>query len=243
MSGYYPQVAMNTHTPFATPGMLAEPKMHRVVIVDEHEATRIGVRHLLEQEPTIECVGEATEPTSALELVVRVKPDVVIIDLAFASGNGFDLIRDLRLNCPTARVIVHTAMDRPGYAERSLRAGAVGFVAKSEPVSSLVRACGLTATGTIYLSEGQAGRLLSRLAGGQDPTADPVERLSEGEFRVFHMIAQGFSSPQIASTMCRSIKTIETYRSRIKRKLGVQNATELAQFAARRLDLATPMLR
>jgi DNA-binding NarL/FixJ family response regulator len=207
-----------------------------VILIDDHPANLAGLHHLFETEPGVQLVGDAADPQEGLTMAEALRPDVAVVDLVFADASGFDLIRDLRLRCPGCRVVAYTAMEGPGYPEQCLRVGASGYVAKSEPLSHLVRAVRLAGEGRNYLSDERAGELLSRLTAGGRLSDDAVlpldERLSPGEFHVFHLIGQGMSNGQIAQTLHRSIKTVETYRSRIKRKLRAANGTHLAQLAS-----------
>ncbi|MDB5296453.1 MAG: two component transcriptional regulator, LuxR family [Phycisphaerales bacterium] len=209
-----------------------------LVIVDDHPAVRRGLVALLEAEPGVKVLGEADAPAEAVELAERTRPGLVVVDLVYGEGSGFDLIRALRVRVPGCRVVVYTAADGPGYPEQCLRAGAAGFVSKGEPLARLVHAVRSVAAGATYLNESRAGEVLARLVGDPSGDASPesrgpaVERLSPGEFRVFDLIGQGLSNRDVAEALHRSIKTVETYRSRIKRKLGAANATQLAQLAA-----------
>ena len=205
-----------------------------VLVVDDHALIRCGVCRTIEAEPGFRLVGEADGPAAALDLAERTAPDLAVVDLTYPDGGtGFDLIRDLRVRCPNCRVVAFTATDGPGYAEQCLRAGAVGFVSKGEPAGHLVAAIKAARDGRTYVSQDRAGDLLARLSrGGADPARPAIDTLSPGEFQVYHLIGQGLSNRQIAAALHRSVKTVETYRSRIKRKIGADNATQLAQMAA-----------
>ena len=108
-----------------------------VLLVDDHPMTRMGVRHAVEAEPGLQFLGEADDPFAGLGLAERLRPDLIVVDLVFPGASGFDLIRDLRIRCPAARVVAYTAMEGPGYAEQCLRAGAAGYVGKSEPIAAV----------------------------------------------------------------------------------------------------------
>lgn len=206
----------------------------RAFVVDDHPITRFGLAQVFEAEPGIEFVGEAEDPAVAPRALDVHQPNVVIVDLIYPHGTGLDLIRETSRRPEGCKVIVYTAVNTDGYPERCLQAGAAAFVSKSEPVARLVHAVRLVHEGRVYLSEERAGSVLSKLLGSKaDPSASPVDRLSEGEFQVFHLMGQGMSNRQIALALHRSVRTVETYRSRIKRKVGADNATQLAQLAAR----------
>jgi DNA-binding NarL/FixJ family response regulator len=217
------------------PGRVAVPI--GVLVADDHPAIRTALCRAVEAEPGIRFLGEADDPATLIPLVEAAGPDfavVAVVDLVYPGthSTGLDLIRDLVIRCPRCRVVAFTAMETEGYAEQCLRAGAAGFVGKSESIAHVVRAVRLAGVGRTYLNEERAGELLARLtAKGSDPRSG-VDRLTLGEFQVFHLIGQGLSNRDIAAAMHRSVKTIETYRSRAKQKLGATNATALAQLAA-----------
>jgi DNA-binding NarL/FixJ family response regulator len=135
------------------------------------------------------------------------------------------------------KIIVYSDVPGADFPERCLRAGAEGYVDMVEPIDHFTQALRAVYAGQIYLSPDRSSTLLARMTrDGPAALKSPVEGLSEGEFGVLNLIAQGMSNRQIAATLHRSIKTVETYRSRIKRKVGVANSTALAQFAVRHLD-------
>lgn len=214
-----------------------------VLIVEDYPVTRFGVRCAIEREPGMEVVGEAEDPADGLGRAESLRPDVAVVDLVFPRGTGLDLIKDLKIRCPSVKAVVYTRAEGPGYAEHCLRAGAAGYVSKSESVANLVRAIRVVRDQGVYLNEDRAGQILARLtAGDRNVGKDPVARLSDGELTVFQLMAQGMSNKDIATVLHRSVKTVETYRSRIKRKLGASNATELAQMAQREVGGAFPAL-
>lgn len=204
----------------------------RILVVDDHPIVRLGIRQMLAAEPDLDVCAEAESADAAKQLIVDAHPDLAIIDLSLAEGTGLDLIRSLRESMPTMPVLVLSMHDEALFAERVLRAGARGYIMKREAITGLVRAIRHVLSGRIYVSEGMAQAVLERL--GHDGAApdNPLANLTDRELEVFDLIGRGQSTGAIAEQMGVSIKTIETYRSNIKNKLNLKDATDLIRFAA-----------
>lgn len=209
----------------------ADPRI-RVLIVDDHPVVRDGLSALLATEPDLEVCGEAEDVAGALALLKTSRPDVVIVDVSLKSGNGIDLVKRIRTHDAAVRVIVWSMYPEDLYAERALRAGAQGYIHKGQSTSEILTALRVVLEGKVYLSGDQADRLLRRLVGGsKDSERTPVECLSDRELEAFALTGQGRTTQQIAETLHVSPKTVETFRARIKEKLGLGNITELIQRA------------
>lgn len=204
----------------------------RILVVDDHPIVRLGIRQMLAAEPDLDVCAEAESADAAKQLIVDAHPDLAIIDLSLAEGTGLDLIRSLRESMPTMPVLVLSMHDEALFAERVLRAGARGYIMKREAITGLVRAIRQVLSGRIYVSEGMAQAVLERL--GHDGAApdNPLANLTDRELEVFDLIGRGQSTGAIAEQMGVSIKTIETYRSNIRTKLNLKDATDLIRFAA-----------
>lgn len=204
----------------------------RILVVDDHPIVRLGIRQMLAAEPDLDVCAEAESADAAKQLILDAHPDLAIIDLSLAEGTGLDLIRSLRESMPTMPVLVLSMHDEALFAERVLRAGARGYIMKREAITGLVRAIRQVLSGRIYVSEGMAQAVLERL--GHDGAApdNPLANLTDRELEVFDLIGRGQSTGAIAEQMGVSIKTIETYRSNIKTKLNLKDATDLIRFAA-----------
>ncbi len=205
----------------------------RVLIVDDHPVVREGLAAQLATEPDLEVCGEAEDVAGALTLIESSRPDVAIIDIALKSGNGIDLVKRIRARNETVRLLVWSMYLESHYAERALRAGAQGYVHKGRATREILDALRAVLAGKVYLSGDQADRLLQRLVSGQTVERSPIETLSDRELEAFELMGQGLSTEQIAATMHISPKTVETYRARIKEKLGLSNITALVHEAAR----------
>jgi DNA-binding NarL/FixJ family response regulator len=204
----------------------------RILIVDDHPLVREGLIGLLAAQSDFVVCGEAAGVAEARELVLSTKPDVVIIDLTLSDGTGLELIKDLRAKCPDIRLLVLSMHDESLYAERALRAGAVGYVNKHEASRTIVQAVRTILAGKLYLSPNMTELVVQRaFVAGADLSRPAVDRLTEREREVFELIGQGLSSRQIAVKLDVSPKTVETHREHIKEKLELTTSTELTRYA------------
>jgi DNA-binding NarL/FixJ family response regulator len=204
----------------------------RILIVDDHPIVRLGIRQMLAEERDLDVCGEADSAEAARQLISSARPDLAIVDLSLAQGTGLDLIRSLRESLPTLPVLVLSMHDEALFAERVLRAGARGYIMKREAITGLVGAIRQVLSGRIYVSEGIAQVVLERLGHEAVPSANPLAGLTDRELEVFDLIGRGQSTGAIAEQLGVSVKTIETYRSNIKTKLNLKDATDLIRFAA-----------
>ncbi len=208
-----------------------------IMVIHRYPMIRLGIHSTGEAADIFRVVAETDDPDEGLRLIDSTRPDLVVLGMKYPDHTGFDVLRDLKKHSPKLQVLIYCDVEMPDFPERCLRAGARGYVGMNEPVRNFVQAISQILRGRIYLSEEHSTALLSRLSHGE-PAAErsPVERLSESELGVLTFIAKGMSNREIAGALHRSIKTVETYRSRIKRKVGVPNATALAQFAVTYFD-------
>jgi DNA-binding NarL/FixJ family response regulator len=206
----------------------------RILIVEDHEVFRLGIRELINHEPDLFVCGEADSVAAARGMVTGEKPDLAIVDITLKGSNGLDLIREARELNPAMKVLVLSMHDESLYAERSLQAGAQGYIMKQETSRSIVTAIRRILSGGIYVSENIMGNLLNRVRTGPDSLEkSPVETLSDREFMVLRLIGEGRTTGEIADLMHLSARTISTYRERIKEKLHLKNASELVRYAFR----------
>ena len=206
----------------------SDHKPIRVFLVDDHELIRQGVRSAIENVPDMIVCGEAGDAGETMKSVKKARPDVAVVDLSLPVGSGVDLIRDIRVLCPAAQVIVLTMYNERLYAERALRIGALGYVMKQEPPARLIEGIRAVHRGELFVSDELASAMLKLFVNG-DASAkhSGVDSLSNRELEVFENIGRGASTLQIAERHSLSPKTVETYRSNIKGKLALKNATEL----------------
>lgn len=200
----------------------------RILIVDDHPLFREGLRQMMEREPGLRVCGEAADAAEAVRLIAESEPDLVIVDISLGTSSGIDLIKTLKADHGELPLLVLSMHDESLYAERALRAGAMGYVMKHEPPKVVRAAIQRVLSGAIYLSEKMSTTLLTKLMRG-DVEADrsPVSLLSDRELEVFRLLGQGKGSRRIAQELGLTIPTINSFRARIKEKLGLEDSTAL----------------
>lgn len=205
----------------------------RVLIVDDHPAVREALAIRIAAQPDLVVCGEAADVAGALRVAGETDPDVVVVDIGLRAGNGVDLIKRLKAKDDRIRAIVWSMYGEDLYAERALRAGAMGYINKEQATGKIIEAIRQVLDGKVYLSPALTEKLLKRAVGpsGQDPGSSPVEALSDRELEVLRLIGNGVKTAEIARGLHLSVKTIETYRDRIRQKLGLVDGTDLARFA------------
>jgi DNA-binding NarL/FixJ family response regulator len=200
----------------------------RIMIVDDHELLRSGLRLLLDKESDFEVCGEAADVAEAKRLFRRLRPDVLLVDLKLRESSGLDLIKHVKEQIPTTRVLVCSMHDEKIYGERVLRAGASGYVNKYDAASIIVPAIRQVLNGKLFFGEELINRVMMRAMGESDSVAkSPVDLLSDRELEVFRMIGAGLSTRDIAKQLHLSPSTVDTYRERLKSKLTLKTAAEL----------------
>ncbi len=203
----------------------------RIFIVDDHPVMRRGLGHVIDSLPDMQLAGEAAQAEEALEKIEQAAPDLVLVDISLGDRSGIELIKELRSRYDSIKILVLSMHDESLYAERSIRAGALGYVHKNAPTESLVEGMRKALAGEIVLSPKIANQMLRRAARRDQPISSPVETLSDRELEVFALIGEGLITKQIAAQLNLSTKTIETYRENIKAKLDLKNGSELMRNA------------
>lgn len=204
----------------------------RVMLVDDHPAIREGIAAAIRSKLDLEVCSETGLADEALEMINRMNPDVAVVDISLGDVHGLDLVYNIRTQFPNVQVLVFSMYDENVYAERALRAGAAGYLMKSEPLQGLVDAIRTVMRGEVYLSRDLASRILGKLVTRQ--TTGPTfatDELTDREMAVFQMLGEGFSIEEITERLHVSRKTVETYRRRAKEKLGLESIGELIQYA------------
>jgi len=201
-----------------------------LVVIDDHPLYRHGVSDLIRQELHMELAGEAGSYEEACDLLGRIVPDLVIVDISLQGKNGLDLVKKIKLEHPSATTLVVSMHDENLYGERALLAGARGYVMKHEPPSVLIAAVESVLHGRLAVSEALRERMLEARVGGIQ-SDDPVRTLSDRELEVFRRIGEGCGANEIAEMLHLSIKTVNAYRDHIKRKLQFTSAAELRKYA------------
>jgi DNA-binding NarL/FixJ family response regulator len=205
----------------------------RIVIVDDHPLVRERLIELIDREADLEVCGEAEDRAEALELTDQTRPEMAIVDLNLKSSLGIELIKDLQVRNPQLLILVVSMQDEIIYAERCIRAGARGYITKQQASRHVLQAIRKVLAGDLYVSEAVSNQLLSRSIGrraGADFVLS-ITLLADRELQVFELIGKGHSTRQIADSLTLDVKTIETYRGRIKEKLALKDSSELLQRA------------
>lgn len=206
--------------------------VRRVVIADGQQLLRLGMIALINAEPDLAVCGEASTIVAAKNLIQSEAPDVAVIDLVFDDGNGLDLARYLQTLTPAPRVLICATPGEVGFAPRAIRAGADGYLEKKHAHTQLVRAIRSVLDAGVWLSRDMMIRILDVIARNRIlPERHPLEALSERELTVFDLIGRGMGPSQIAIKLSRSVKTVESHRENIKRKLHLLSGNELRQAA------------
>lgn len=217
-----------------SPPKEARSKRARIVIVDDHPTMREGLIKVIEREADLQIGGEAADARETMAIVEATRPDVVLVDLSLGNENGIELIKDLRTRYPLSLVLVHSMHEDSVYAGRALRAGARGYVAKSEPTENVLKAIREVLSGEIYLNPALTKELLHTLVADDHPQgASPFGVLSDREFEVFEMMGKGFVTKEIAASLHLSHKTVQAHRDHIREKMGFKDAASLLRFAIR----------
>jgi DNA-binding NarL/FixJ family response regulator len=210
----------------------AKPAAVRVLIVDDHPVVREGLAMHLAVQPDLEVCGEAEDVPGALALVASTQPNLAIIDILLKDGNGLELIRRIKDRHDAVRILVWSMYPESLYAERALRAGAQGYLNKGQATHHVLEAIRAILHGRVYVSGELADQLLHRALGKKLEERSPIDSLSDRELEAFQLVGEGMTTESIAEKMHVSPKTVETFRARIKEKLGLTNMAELIQRAA-----------
>ncbi len=206
----------------------------RIVVIDDHPIVRRGIVDTLNAEKGLTVCAEASTVSEAIAAVREHRPHVALVDLALGSESGLELIKDLKAMHKHLSILVVSIHDETLYAERVLKAGALGYINKQEALDHIVAAIRRVLSGKVYLSPEMADRLLHQMAAGIKPgDQSPLERLSDRELEVYRMLGQGKGTREIAADLHLSMKTIETYREHIKVKLHLADSNEMICHAAR----------
>jgi DNA-binding NarL/FixJ family response regulator len=203
----------------------------KIFLVDDHPIVRQGLALFIEREPDLTVCGEAEDATSALQAIRESTPDFVILDISLDGRDGLELLKTLRAGHPNLPVLVLSMHDESVYAERSLRAGANGYIMKQEAADKVITAIRQILGGDVYLSDRLTKRMLQQFVNGSISPRDPLAKLSDRELEVFRLIGAGHGTRQIADELHVSTKTVESYQAHIKEKLALRNARELVQHA------------
>jgi DNA-binding NarL/FixJ family response regulator len=203
----------------------------RVYIVDDHSLVRLGLASLISAEPDLELCGQAESSRTALSQIVKLQPHVAIVDISLDGHSGLELIKSLRCFNEEIKIVVLSMHHESIYALRTLKAGARGYVMKSDGATRVIEAIRHVRNGHIFVSDDVSAQLWTKLVNGEpDEEAPTISVLTDRELEIVTMIGNGFSSREIATRLRISAKTVETHRAHIKAKLNLVSAPQLIRF-------------
>ena len=208
----------------------------RIFLAEDHHLVRQGTRLLLQAEPDFEVVGEAEEGLRAVAETLRLRPNVLIVDIVLPDLNGIEVTREVKRRAPEVLVIPLSMYDNESYVIEALRAGASAYVLKKATAAELVQAIRQVLAGKRYLSPPLNERLLDAFVrrSSEEQPADPYDSLTRRERQVSQMAAQGLNNPEIAERLLLSVRTVEMHRANLLKKLALNGQTELVRYALKR---------
>lgn len=209
--------------------------MISIFLADDHPIVRQGLRMLLDAEPGFNVIGESGDGLEAAEIVERLKPDVLIVDVMLPGLSGLDVTRHVRKRAPATRVIVLSMYDNEAYVIQALKNGAMGYVLKDALSDQILEAIREAVEGRRYLSPPLSDRVIeANVSRAEISAEDSYEALTHREREVLHLAAEGRTSSEIADRLGISPRTAEAHRGNLMHKLGLRNQTDLVRYAVRR---------
>lgn len=206
--------------------------MKRILLVDDHPVFRCGMKTLIQAEPDLQVCAEAASVAEALQLIQQQQPDMLVLDLVLAEGDGLQLIKHLRTQDNMLPILVMSMYDESLFAERAVRAGANGFINKADAISQIIPAIRRVLQGRLYLSNAIAETILTSQFKGKNKHAEAAEsKLSDRELEVYMMLGRGYATKRIADELNLSSKTVDSHKEHIKEKLNITDNTSLIQRA------------
>lgn len=210
----------------------------RIILVDDHIILRNGLKLLLENEPNISIVGEASSYTELKDLLNETSADILLLDLSIPDKHGLEIIKELKENNTSLKILVFTMHSEEQYIKSAMSNGASGYVEKSAVDTELLTAIKTVAKGNIYLNSKNALLIVNSLLNTTDVT-DPYSNFSNRELEVMKLLVHGYSLSEIGQQLCLSLKTIDTYKTRIFTKLNISKKNELVDYALKNGILKT----
>jgi two-component system response regulator NreC len=205
----------------------------RILVADDHRLIRRGLRDLVEEEPNMEIVGEASDTDETIRLARELRPDIVLLDISMPSIGGIETTRRLRAMAAELRVLILTVHEDESLLREALHAGAMGYIVKRAADSELIDALRAVARGHHYVHPSVTRALLEGLAAQRTADPEPVEPLTPRELDVLRLLAQGYTNRQIATQLSISVRTVEGHRANLMSKLGLESRLDLVNYARR----------
>ena len=214
--------------------MKSQPaKQITVVIIEDHRMFREQLATLIDRADDMKVCGQADNIRDGLALIQQTQPSIVIIDITLRGSSGLELLKDLRAHGIAVPTLMLSMHDESLYAERALRAGAKGYMTKHEASESVLGAIRQIFKGEIYLKPQFMSRMIHKITAGGEVASEPIDRLADRELEVFDLIGRGLTTREIAAQLGLGITTVDTYKTRIREKLDLENSARL-RFAASR---------
>ena len=204
--------------------------MIKVLLADDHSIVRAGLRRIVEESGDMEVIAEAADGRETIRLVRETSPDVAVIDISMPGLDGLEVVSQLHGDCPDLPILILTMHEEGQYVVRAIQAGAMGYLTKQSAPEQLLNAIRKIHAGSRYLTDGAAETLALRIAKGTGEQS-PLDSLSMRELQVLRRLAMGHTNREIAAAYSISIKTVDTYRARLLKKLNLRNNAELSRFA------------
>jgi len=212
----------------------AKTRPTRILLVDDHPVVRDGFAEVINRESDLTVCAAAEDRAGALQAIETTRPGLVVIDLTLKNSSGMELIKDIHSRWPKLLVLVVSMHNENLYAERVLRAGARGYITKQQATRDILQAIRRVLSGGVYLNETTGAAVLARLASKPQSKEDTVlDQLTDRELQVFELTGQGFNTREISNQLRIDMKTVETYRLRIREKLNLESSSELLKLAIR----------
>lgn len=213
---------------------MSQPKQSSVVLVEDHRMFREQLAHLINQAEDMKVSGEADNVQDGFEVIRRLRPNIAIIDISLKGASGLELLKELRTQQIDVPALVLSMHEEALYAERAMRAGASGYITKHEASADVLVAVRRIIGGEIYLNPAFMGQMMSKIMhGAEGSSGEPTARLADRELEVFRLIGRGLTTREIGEKLGLGTATVDTYRSRIKEKLKLENMARLRLEASR----------
>ena len=208
------------------------PVTAKILVVDDHPMVREGLSNCLAGQADLTVCGAAADVKEALQQIDSTQPDLVVIDISLKDGNGIDLIKQIRTRNSRIKMLIYSMFDESAYAERAVRAGALGYVNKQEPPEKLLDGIRQVLNGRVYVSDAMLDRFMRRVIAGNEPMAPiAAEALSNRELEIFRLLGSGLTTRRVAEQLHVSVRTVEAHRENIKQKLNIRDGAELMRHA------------